>query len=283
MSEMRFVRHPKKPEWGPGLVVEDDRKSLTVVFEDRVGSVRLAKKVITVIDVAGEEISGNCRLRFLPLKVRSTTRAAGQPTTFPILNDLFVAKYPESFLDEGYARGVKEDLLQLARNLLCRENLEPLMAASDYEGVFETAKQAAQVSKIVHKYEQNRLASLPAEHVETFAKALWEQLHGEGNAADAFDGVASLLHENEAGKWPICTFFLYASDPSTQVYIKPNTVKTIAASTGYEISFDNAPNSKTYGQVCRMFSYVAERLENIGTPPADTADVQNFWIAATGG
>lgn len=283
MSDLRFVRHPKKPDWGPGIVVEDDRKSLTVVFEDRVGEVRLAKKVITVTDMAEEEISDTCRLRYLPIKVRSTTRSAGQPTTFPILNELFLGHYPEAFLDPGYSRGVKEDLLQLARNLLCKENLEPLIKANDYEAIFEVAKQAAQVSKIVHKYEQNRLASLPAEHIESFAKALYEQLHGEGNAADAFDGVASLLHEHDAGKWPICTFFLYVSDPVTQVYIKPNTVKTIAASVGYEIRFDNAPNSRTFGQVCRLYGYIAERLEAVGTPAADTIDVQNFWVAATGG
>jgi len=76
---MRFIRHVKKPGWGVGRVLEDDREDVLVFFE-AVGPKKLRKAVAELEEVPDSDVGPSDLLRHV--KADAKGKYAAPPLTF---------------------------------------------------------------------------------------------------------------------------------------------------------------------------------------------------------
>lgn len=277
MSSPQFVRHPLKTEWGPGVIVDENQKYATVVFEQRIGEIRLSKKHVDLDELTDGDISPNSRLRFRRDPSRTTTQ---KPYTFQMMLERFIEVYPGVFADPTYESVAKSFTPETAKSVvefLSAEKLSALIEAGKFEDVYQLARDAGSMTGLVHKYELVKLGGFPTDAFEDFANALFNLLHGSGDFGARFDALAEALARGEAAKWPIVTYFAFVADPVKHVFVKPSNVKKCAAALGFELLYDSMPNAITYDRMERMYYYLAEHLRTLGHEPITMLDVQTFW------
>lgn len=98
---------------------------------------------------------------------------------------------------------------------------------------------------------------------EQYAFSLFEMLHGD--QAQGFETMVALLRPHKLAKWPILTVIPYYFAPSSEIFVKPTTVKKIIAQ--YELDdleYRPLPDYGFYqafkGHIDRMKSEVAPSL-----------------------
>jgi len=72
------VRHPKKPEWGLGEVVEDSSERSVTVFFEHEGEKKLAMQYVTLVKVAEEDATSSI-LDGRVVRVSHDESGAGKP------------------------------------------------------------------------------------------------------------------------------------------------------------------------------------------------------------
>lgn len=280
---MHFVRHVKKPGWGIGRVLEDEREDALVFFE-AVGPKKLRKAVAELEDVPDSDVGSSDLLRHV--KPDAKGKYAAPPLTFDEMVQNFLRIEGGGFEHAKYIdeeRVYKEKAVALAANLLGADRLRDAIKSGAFSTVFEAYKKVVQVTNLLSPFEKAKLTSIPEAKYETFSTPLVDLLTGGGAFGPPFDRLAETFLDLGIGSWPTCTYGLFMTKPNEHLVVKPLFVQRAAEALGYEISYESRPTAATYERILAFAAYVREKLTKRGMVPRDMIDVQGFIWIGTGG
>ena len=279
------VRHPGRPDWDLGQVLEDSADG-KVKVRFAVGG----EKQISLSHVRLEKVEG-AEARH-PLLDNLKAKKSGRRAVTTTLRDLiyrFRQMYPgdDPFSTEAYLadeRRYKIEAHEEMVNQLNRAELGRLLADGSYEEVCVRARRVVNKTNLLSQYESIDLHDglKTPEGQKLFAESLFGLLYGEGEKEGRFDSFAKALGVINAAKWTTATYFPFITFPEAEMYMKPLATQEAADACGFELNYRPEPNWLTYRCLLDFGRHVREELNREGLAPKDMIDVQSFvWCVRT--
>jgi len=116
----------------------------------------------------------------------------------------------------------------------------------------------------------------------TFAKGLYDFLHGRGSIATRFDRWCTVVgslprRQTRVLTWPVVTVFGFIAQPGRHMFLKPNVTRVAAAQYGVAFHYRSRPNWNTYSELLAIASRVRSDVRDLA--PRDMIDLQSFlWV-----
>lgn len=275
------VRNPTQPSWGLGVVL-DFSGSNKAKIRFRSGG----EKVVDLRYVSLEVVTGpDAEDPFLDLPDRPARKPRLTAKSFDSLVEGFLRLFPGGFLDPSYIdqeRNYKVAAHRQVLDQLSEESLRHLLAGGYVAEVKARAMKAVDATNLVFPNEKIRLKDgLKSDEIaERFARGLFDLLYGGGPMSYRFERYADALHQGDAAKWTIATYFLFFRFPSEQMFLKPVVTQNAADLCGFDLAYRPELNWRTYERLLAFSQNLKERL--VSLKPRDMIDVQSFiWV--TGG
>ena len=271
------VRHPARPEWGIGRVLDVESAKAEVFFVE-VGSklISLRHVSLAVLDPPPNH----------PLLDRIDARAVSGSGYRSISQSIegFLEAYEEGFYGDRYLRterNYKVEAHELATTILGRAELEPLAGSGSFAEICHRAMQVVSKTNLIFPNEKMALRDglKPAVGQQAFAVALYSLLHGEDDLPSRFERFAAVLENMGTGKWTVATYFPFLLFPDEHQFIKPTYTKNAATICAFEIGYTPHPDWPAYKRILRFSNYLRSELATL--KPRDNIDVQSFiWLIA---
>ena len=271
------VRHPTRPEWGIGQVVDIDFSKAGVFFVEAGRKIVSLRHVsLTILDPPPNH----------PLLDRIDEKAVGGSGYRSISQSVkgFLEAYEGGFYGDHYLRterDYKVEAHELAATILGRTALEPLMSSGAFAEICSRAMQVVNKTNLIFPNEKMALKDglKPAGRHQAFAVALNALLHGEGTLPSRFQRFASVLEDIGAAKWTVATYFPFLLFPDEHQFIKPTYVKNAATICAFDIEYTPSLAWPAYERMLRFSDYLKSELATL--KPRDNIDVQSFmWVIA---
>jgi len=277
------VRHPKKPEWGIGKVMEASLDGKTRVFFIHVGEKSLVLdyvKLDRVAEEASHPILDNPSLHKL-------VRVKGH-RSLPDARLDFLRLFPEGFEDVEYfkeERDYKVAARELLKELLEEQVFKALLVEQNYDEIVRRALQVVNKTNLIFPNEKMSLKDglKTSAHTEFFPQRLFNLLYGEDDFQKRFEGFAKCLEEIDAAYWTIMTYFPFLAFPEEQMFLKPEITKHAALLTKAELNYRSNLNWLTYSCLLDFAKYLHKELIAMDMKPRDMIDVQSFMWCITPG
>ncbi len=269
------VRHPGKPEWGVGEVLEDCYVSEVRIFFVGHGEIKLSLEHVSLIPVTGPEanhpvlnnlriVPGDKGARYLSLP-RSISR--------------FQERYPQGFYGEKYLeaeRDYKVKAHTLCLELLGEKSLSQALQGRQFDDICTRALRVVNATNLIFPNEKMALKDgLRNDRAkELFSEALYALLYGTTAFESRFEAFASVLGDIGAAKWTTATYFPFLALPETHIFLKPEVTKNVAELSAFEINYRPEVNWLTYKCVLEFAGYLRNALADL--KPRDMIDVQSF-------
>jgi hypothetical protein len=284
----RIYRHVTRKDWGDAVLLEELENRRVFRFED--GKERAIDsnhwQKMEVVDVSSDDayaIQGRALAGLEPrrgkkVRVPREKKPPKKPDiTFEDQLAAFRSEYPIGFDDVAFRPSTFAKAIKRATGALSSEKLSAMIEAGDFGAVHAAAVKVIEGFKSgVPKGERDKLKALPASSHEALARALHEWLHGEGDLAARFDGLAGAL--GEAAGWQLITTFGALVSPSEQLYVRPSVMRKQALIVDVFPKAMKNPSGRVYVQLLTAGQRVREKLEEAGQRPADLLDVAHFAL-----
>jgi hypothetical protein len=279
------VRHPTKPSWGIGQVLEDSTTDSVRVFFVGAGEKLLALAFVQPITVSGTAAAStlldNLRIR--------TDAEAIKFKSLPDSIQYFLTEFPGGFRGERLEREerrYKVQAHQLADAQLGARALQALIEAHNDAEVCARALRVINATNLIFPNEKMQLKDglKSAQNQKKFAAALVALLHDANDKYEMrFSQFANVLEEIDAAKWTTATYFPYFVFPKEHMFLKPTVTQEAAELCGFEISYRAELNWTTYERVLAFSKWLFGELATEGLEPRDMIDVQSFiWCIGPG-
>lgn len=277
------VRHPTKDEWGMGVVLEDSAENVRVFFEQS-GERTLALKFVKPTVVVGEE----ARNDFLDNLKIENGKVATRYKSLRASMDFFLQEFPGGFYGERFnfhERSHKEEIRDEVQRQLGSAGMQALLDEGNFREVCARALKLTGVraNAMIFKNEKMALRDglVDENAAKSFAETLFGVLHGDGDFDKRFSAFANCLEDIGAAKWTTATYFLFFSDPSRHMFIKPTITQNAAEICAFETNYRPDLNALTYRSVMDFAAYLHKQIAML--EPRDMIDVQSFmWCIAPG-
>jgi hypothetical protein len=195
--------------------------------------------------------------------------------------------FPEGFRDETYIdweRGYKAAAHEAWTGALGKKEHRALLEAGDFAEVARRAVLIESRTNLLFSFEKMALrdAVRIGSGAETFARGLYEFLHGRGGVRQRFErwceAVESLpRRQTRVLTWPLVTVFGFIAQPETHIFLKPNVTRAAAREYGFEFEYVSRPNWRTYESLLGFAGQVGK--DNADLHPRDMIDLQSFiWV-----
>lgn len=294
-------RNETQPEWGNGLVVEDQPDKWVLMFEH--GGRKLFKKAMakTLVPVTLDpgalvslqtKVLGRHAARAAGLgKPRKPQKTAALFASFEEQLKFFEKQFPGGFEGDRFLteeRGVpgatgkvgyKKAAIALAQEHLSAEAFRTATPAE----LFESAKRVLASTNIIFPIE----GAIPFRGIIEFDRpamleGLKELLHGTGEYGtrlEHFAAAVTLKDKTGKGKrpsWPLATAFgaLYA--PTEYCCVKPTAFAAQATTFGQAIEKTQPVTAVGYRQFFEVATLTQKKLKAAGQNPKDLVDVYSF-------
>ena len=199
----------------------------------------------------------------------------------------FLRFFPAGFQDPKYVdweRGYKWAAHESWEERLGAKNYRRLLLAGEFEEIARHAVQIESRTNLLFSFEKMALrdAVRMNDGAETFARGLYELLHGRGGPQTRFEhwceAVAALPpRQTRVLTWPLVTVFGFIARPDEQIFLKPNVTREAARQYGVPFDYVSRPNWGTYESLLRFADRVAS--DNADLRPRDMIDLQSFiWV-----
>jgi guanosine-3',5'-bis(diphosphate) 3'-pyrophosphohydrolase len=269
------VRHPKKPQWGLGQILDiTEQKRLRVFF---VGAgqkiLRQENTALIRLDAShgGHPLLDN-------LRVSPDRKVIGyQP--MPVLIETFLSRYMEGFYSDAYLQIVRQP--HLAAHQCMQENLSQtlflqLLSAHEYRAICQRALKVLSIAPLLSDVEQLALQeglNIPL-HQQVFAEKLFSLLFSNEAIEHRFNTFVAGLMQMNAAHWRIVTSFLFIAYPETDLLLDPDVTLPAAHLCAFELDYGLQPNWHTYQRVLDFANYLDSSL--VDMRPRDMFDVYAF-------
>jgi len=274
------VKHPNKPDWGIGQVLEDTSGESVRVFFVGAGEKTLKLGFANLIKIEGAEavhpVLDN-------LKVVRRSKGA-KYRSLPLLVENFLKAFPDGFYGDAFHRNERDykvDAHDLMLNLLNHETFSSLLSSSDHHEICKRALSVVNKTNLIFPNEKMSLKDgLALESGEKlFSESLYSLLYGKGELENRFDAFSDSLMEMNAAKWTIATYFLFITFPDRHIFLKPEVTQKAAEVCGFELNYRSEPNWLTYSKLLEFSQHLFKSLVEL--KPRDMIDVQSFiWCTA---
>ena len=107
-------------------------------------------------------------------------------------------------------------------------------------------------------------------------------LHGAGSDERRFDAWRETLEalprrQTRVFTWPVATVFGFIAQPERHMFLKPNVIRTAAATYGVEFRYQPRPQWSVYRELLDLADRVRSDVRDLG--PRDLIDIQSFlWV-----
>lgn len=274
------VRHPGKPDWGLGEVLESSSLKTVRVFFVGAGEKQLSLEYVTLVLVTGEKAKHPVldNLAFVP------STKGQQYVSLPQAISRFLERFPQGFYGEKYLeqeRNYKVAAHELALELLGKHALAELLSVHDYGEICKRALRVSNATNLIFPNEKMALKDglHNAAAKELFAESLNQLLFGSGDLEPRFRTFFHALEEVKAAKWTTATYFPFLVFPKQHMFLKPSITQDAAALSAFEISYRPQLNWLTYKCVLSFANHLRNELAEL--KPRDMIDVQSFmWCIA---
>ena len=199
----------------------------------------------------------------------------------------FLRAFPGGFEDETYLeweRNYKWSAHERWEELLGRERLRTLLKSGEHMTVARLATTIESRTNLLFSFEKMALrdaVKLEAGAI-TFAKGLWDFLHGPGTDQRRFERwitcVGSLpRRQTRVLTWPVVTVIGFLAQPDRHIFLKPNVTRAAAKAYGFPFDYSSRPNWATYQSVLAFAERVSYDQRDLR--PRDMIDLQSFiWV-----
>ena len=201
----------------------------------------------------------------------------------------FLRFFPKGFRDETYLaweRDYKCETHQRWEEALNRDEFRRLLDAREYAEIAARAIRTEQRSRhsMIFSFEKMALrdAVKSAGGARTFAKGLYEFLHGRGSDEARFvawcETIAALPRkQTRVLTWPLVTVFGFIAQPDHHIFLKPTVTKIAAQKYGFDFRYESKPNWETYANLLEFAETIRRDLRDL--KPRDMIDLQSFmWV-----
>lgn len=274
------VRHPSKPKWGIGQVLEDAFGENVRVFFVGAGEKVLKLSYVNLIKVQGDEavhlILNNPKL--------VNKGKATKYRSFSQLIDNFRKVFPEGFDGDDYLqneRNYKVDAHNLMVNLLDEKSFDLLLASQNHNEICKRALQVVNKTNLIFPNEKMSLRDglNSDQNQQLFSEKLYSLLYGEDELEKRFNAFSDCLMDINAAMWTIATYFLFITFTSDHMFLKPTVTQKAAEICGFELNYQPELNCLTYRKLLELSKYLFDELSSL--KPKDMIDIQSFiWCTA---
>lgn len=300
-----IYRHPARPEWGHGILVEERDAKLILHWEDGqehvvASAFRTKLEPAELADDDAQRITDTVKgLRAKKIKIdekakarakaRPRARATAAKLTFDQQVERFTSLFPQGFTGSTYERkergivdgvavdGGKQAAIDLAKTLLAPE------ALLDPEAAYASVQRLLGATNLVFPIEGAiPFRTLRAEHRAGFAEALRDLLHGEGGYPARFDAFVAAIRIEDGKQvakrptWPLATLLPALYQPHIHGFIKPKLLQEQAITLGLPVNYQPLPSGAVYDELLAVLKAVEQRLREAGQAPRDLMDSAAF-------
>jgi hypothetical protein len=286
---VRFVRHPKKAEWGIGVVAGEDAANVDILFEG-VGYRKLAKAFQGLLEIADVELPADHRLRKRenwPQLQRDAQRADARrelPRRFDGFLKEFLQFFPLGLRSQecdDQERNYKVQASEYAREQLDPSRLDELLESGQYSEILRRTGRSLGKVNLAFPNDLSKFAEIPPAAHLLVAERIVRLVKAGEHTPVALEELAVALAPHGAAKWPIVSLLPFLLDPKHWPFVKPTSIERVAKATGIDVEYDPHPNARTYGLVRDLYEHIANALNEGGQAPRDFIDVQTFlWVAS---
>jgi hypothetical protein len=273
------ARHPGRPEWELGKVLEDSAGGKVKVHFAGAGEKQISLSHVNLEKVEGAEARH-------PLLDNLKAKNAGGRARTATLRDLvykFRQMYPGDapFSTEAYLSDERRYKLEAHGEMthqLNRAEFSRLLAGSSYDEVCARARRVVNKTNLLSRYESMDLhdgLKVP-ERQKLFAESLFGLLYGEGEKEERFNSFADALAVIGAAKWTTATYFAFITYPGEEMYMKPVATQEAAEACAFELNYRPEPNRLTYRCLLDFGRHLRNELTREGLSPRDMIDAQSF-------
>ena len=277
------VKHPTRPEWGVGQILETIGENKIKVFFVNDGEKILDITIAKLVKVTGAEAAHPALDNPRP---KTIVRPRKLPATKHFSNlqeaiHYFLRQFPEGFASEGFLgteRQYKLDANELFLQLLSADDFSQLLKAGSYDEICSRASQIMNKTNLVFPQEKiafrNSLETV--DNRKSFAETLYSLLYGQEDYEIRFKGFAECLQRIGADKWTIVTYYPFLRYPKKQMFLKPMATQRAAAACNFELNYHPKLNWLTYTSLLGFSQRLLDDLKAGGLKPRDMIDVQSF-------
>jgi len=266
------VRHPHRPEWGPGEVLAALPDGKVTIYFALVGQK-------TLKGVAFEPLTGPAAEHpLLEHRIRAEHRGK-KHRAIADLKAVFLHRFPGGFTDPEYLaeeRNYKLDAAQHLTRTMDARTLHQLIDEKNYPEMCKRALSVIGKTNLVFPNEQIKLRAgiTTPTHQEAFATTLTQLLYDVTPYQKRFETFAGVLAELGAAKWTIATYFPFLAHPAEHMYLKPDVTKKAALACDFELHYDPQPNWTTYEALLKLCQTLKTVIADLA--PRDMIDLQSF-------
>jgi hypothetical protein len=299
------VLHPKRPEWGPGKILEVLTGGKVVIYfrdapeEARGDAIKTISTNHVHLEVA--EIQQDPMLDNLPPYRDGEFKGAKNPRlSIDEAVERFLSEHPRGFEDPKYIgevggegeRAYKVNAHELWRNTLGEGQAREMLEEGRIEDLRHLVLAVDGKLNLLSVFE--KIALRDALEDENAAAAFFDALLGVVETGkperalfeNLIDAVARLPHReggNRVATWPILTEFPFIARPDHHMLLKPGIMQDCAARLNFDLHYRTELNWDTYERLLEMSSILMSRLAQLGA--RDLIDIQSFifLIGNTGG
>lgn len=296
--EERLFRHKKKPDWGVGLWVREERHRRRLRFED--GEMRAFREGYydMLVPVDGTRIDVDDVYQRIASEHELLAQEAreAKPVKPPVMSFeeqilVFKELYPNGFADEDYLDAHRKPMggsssrkshVDLSIERVQKELAEPVLKAALDEGrgtdIHTTVVGLLQGTSLVTPKRLKLVANLPESDHFAFAQALYGLLHGEGRYRERFEHWLRTLGQMSGSdvNWPLLTALPALMYPERHVALKARVFQLQARSLAPSERLKKAPTRRGYRKGRRVALATEKALKEAGMKPNDMFDVSYF-------
>jgi hypothetical protein len=264
------VRHPNKPEWGIGEVLEDTKGDTVNIFFVGSGEKVLKPSSFSLSRVEGPEAAH---------PVLDNLRPGPKFKSLSLLVANFKRVFPVGFQGDAYHRNERDYKVKAHDLMASSLGKIGFGALVDNEDFAEICKRALAVVNQTNLIFPNEKMSLKdglksAAGATLFSVKLYALLYDDQPMSQRFDAFADCLSELHASKWTTATYFLFMRFPEQHMFLKPEVTRKAADACGFELNYRPEPNWFTYSKLLALSQYLFESLAEL--KPRDMIDIQSF-------
>jgi hypothetical protein len=283
-----YVRHPKRSDWGVGIVVEDQRGDVVKVFFENQGNIKSLKVDLVSLDKVTDP--GSADVFLLNVLVDEDSIAKGDRQPFPAVVKKFIEDFPGGFhgkMLNHFERKYKVEAHEWMKEHLSQERWKKLIESKEFDELSQEIKRLFSKANLLASFEMIKLGDALKidEAKEAIGCAFYDLLYKEGNFKDRFDNAAKILGRYEVDKWTTITYPLFFCFPDKYMFVKPMVTQQAALNRGFDIQYSPELNWNTYNQIQIFSKDIFDRLsqsKNEALHPKDMIDVQSFMWCTYG-
>jgi hypothetical protein len=141
---------------------------------------------------------------------------------------------------------------ELCLALLSKQEFAELLAAKDWEQLFERAKLIVNKTNLIQgSFEKPKFLDAIQQPAKSpvFFTALYDVLWGTDDFFARFQRYCDVLEELGLNKWTYATYFCFLTDPLHGMFVKPTMLQKSLEISQYPLIYESTPSADLYRQI----------------------------------